>query len=40
MIFRLISKLAIKVLATYILDFKLISKRLIDTNLEYRLTNN
>ena len=32
---KLVSKLAIKVLATNILDFKSISKILIKTNLEY-----
>jgi len=36
MVSKLISKLAIKVLATNILDFKLVSKRLIVTNLEYK----
>jgi len=39
MVFKLISKLATKVLATNILDSKLVSKRLIETNLEYKVDN-
>jgi len=37
MIFKLVSKLATQVLVTNILDSKLISKRLIKTNLEYKV---
>jgi len=33
---KLLSKLATKVLATNILNFKLASKRLIETNLEHK----
>jgi len=36
MICKLLSKLTTKILATKILDFKLISKILIETNLEYK----
>ena len=39
-IFKLIFKLTIKVLFTDILDSKLISKRLIQTNLEYKVISN
>jgi len=37
MIYKLVSKLANKVLATNVLDFKLVFKRLIETNLEYKV---
>jgi len=37
MIYKLVSKLATLVLATNILDYKLVSKRLIETNLEYKV---
>ena len=37
MVYKLVSKLAIQVLATNILDSKLVSKRLIETNLEYKV---
>jgi len=36
MIFKLVSKLATKVLTTNILDSKLVSKRSIETNLHYK----
>jgi len=35
--YKMISKLATKVLATHILDYKLVSKRLVETNLEHNL---
>jgi len=35
-IFKLVSKLVTKVLAINILDLKLVSKRLLETNLEYK----
>ena len=34
---KLVSKLAIKVLATNILDYKLVSERLIETNFKYKV---
>jgi len=40
MVSKLVSKLAIKVLATNILDSKLVSKRLIETNLKYKVVSN
>ena len=36
MVYKLLSKLAIKILVTNILDSKLVSKRLIETNLEHK----
>jgi len=36
MIYKLVSKLAVKVLTTDILDSKLVSKRLIGTNVEHK----
>jgi len=36
MVSKLVSKLTTKVLATNILDYKLVSKRLIETNLEHK----
>jgi len=40
MVFKLVSKLVTKVLATNILDSKLVSKRLIEINLEYKVVSN
>jgi len=37
MVFKLVSKLATQVLITNILNYKLISKRLIETNLIYKI---
>jgi len=37
MVSKLVSKLAIKILVTNILNYKLVSKRLIKTNLEYKV---
>ena len=37
MVYKLVSELTTKVLATNILDSKLVSKRLIKTNLEYKI---
>ena len=40
MSFKLISKLATKILTINVLDSKLVSKRLIDINLEYKVVGN
>jgi len=37
MVYKLVSKLATKILTTNILDYKLVFKRLIETNLEYKV---
>jgi len=37
MVSKVISKLSTKILATNILNYKLVSKRLIETNLEYKI---
>jgi len=37
MVFKLVSKLAIKVLATNILNFKLVSISLLETNLKFKI---
>jgi len=40
MVFKLVFKLATKGLVTSILDFKLVLKRLIEINLEYKVVSN
>ena len=40
MIFKLVSKLAIKILVIYILYFNLVSKRLRKTKLKYKVVSN
>jgi len=40
MVAKFVSKLATKVLATNILDSKLVSKSLIKTNLDYKVVSN
>jgi len=40
MVSKLLSKLIVKILGTNILDYKLVSTRLIKTNLEYKVVSN